>query len=207
MHLQKLCAVVLAYAGTAMADCLLVDTLKEIPTEPEKRTALCRPTAEGRWTVAADYSQTSFPSFNSGAEWAGLVDHKAFILYNEACIPQGVYTLHGNKCGTNFLIQNAALPWTIVIKYIDWDISQLGFAYANGWYYNDWCGQLNGGLQPENACNIDFPIHGEPAKPTSTDSKPKPTYKPPPTPGGGGIGGPGRSQGDPRKRSAREFAA
>lgn len=163
-------ATVVAIFGHASADCQLKNTLSAPKTSPEARPELCMPQGEGSWTFAMDDSQIDVPTFNAGDPWAGLAGNNAYIIYDNNCIPYGVYGPEGNDCGTPYVIEDYFLPYILMIKSIDTDLGggYFKFAYANGLYTignnGCTCEDLSSGLEGEQGCKCAFPLKGEPSK-------------------------------------------
>lgn len=163
-------ATAVALLGHASADCQLTNTLSAPETSPETRTQLCMPQGEGSWTFAMDISEVDVPTFNSGAEWAGLAGNNAYIIYDNNCVPYGVYGPDGNDCGTPYVIEDYFLPYVLTVQDIDTDVGggYFKFAYANGLYTignnGCTCEDLSSGLEAEQGCKCAFPLEGEPSK-------------------------------------------
>jgi hypothetical protein len=166
-HILSL-ATAVAILGQASASCQLSNTLKSAETTPETRQQLCMPQGEGVWTFALDVSEVVVPTFNGGAPWAGLAGHTAYIIYDNECIPRGVYGPSGNDCGTPYVIEDNFLPYVLTVKAIDTDLGgpYFKFAYANGLYSignnGCTCSDLSSGLEGEQGCKCAFPLQGEP---------------------------------------------
>lgn len=163
-------ATAIALLGHVSADCQLKNTLRAPETSPETRKELCEPQGEGSWTFAMDISEVDVPTFNAGAPWAGLAGNNAWIIYDNNCIPYGVYGPDGNDCGTPYVIEDYFLPYVLTVKSINTDLGagSFKFAYANGLYSignnGCTCGDLSSGLEGEQGCKCAFPLEGEPSK-------------------------------------------
>lgn len=161
---------VVAMLGQASASCQLSNTLTSPETSAETRTQLCIPQGEGSWTFAMDNSQVDVPTFDGGAPWGGLAGNNAYIIYDNACIPQGVYGPSGNDCGTPYAIEENFLPYVLTVESINTDLGggYFKFAYANGLYTignnGCTCENLSSGLEGEQGCKCAFPLQGEPTK-------------------------------------------
>ena len=116
-------------------------------------------------------SEVVFPTFDGDNMWAGRASTHDFILYDNNCVPQGVYSPEGNNCGTPYVIDDMKkLPYVITVKSVNFDPSKSGayfrISYANGDYMirenHAICHDMNKGLRVEVGCRAAFPIHGEP---------------------------------------------
>lgn len=163
-------ATLFTIVSLANADCVLHNTLKKPMKKPEKRTELCQTMGPGHWTFAMDISEVAVPTFNGDNPWGGLAGNKAFIVYDNDCIPRGVYSPdQGNDCGIPYWINDIArLPYDIKIEEVNMNMGGGDFtiAYANGEYMigenGAICQDISDGLYAEMACGTAFPIHGEP---------------------------------------------
>lgn len=163
-------ATVIAMTGYASAQCQLTNTLSGPESSPETRTELCQPQGEGSWTFAMDISEVDVPTFNGGAPWGGLAGNTAYIIYDNYCVPYGVYGPEGNDCGTPYVIEDYFLPYVLTVKDIDTDLGggYFKFVYANGQYTignnGCTCSDLSSGLEGEQGCKCAFPLEGQPTK-------------------------------------------
>ncbi|KAL5356333.1 hypothetical protein BJX96DRAFT_162390 [Aspergillus floccosus] len=166
-------AAILAFSGLSSlvsADCDLHNTLTEPMTEPETRTALCQTMNPDSWTFALDVSMVSVPTFDGDNPLAGVAGNTAFIVYDNDCIPIGIYSPdeEGNDCGVPYWINDIGLPYDIAISQVNLDVGDPSFTinYANGAYMigenGATCQDISDGLYAEQACHAAFPINGEP---------------------------------------------
>lgn len=159
-------AAILAMVGLVNATCQLGNSLTTPETDPETRTQLCIPQGSGSWTFALDTSEVAVPTFNAGAPWAGLAGTVAYIIYDNACIPKGVYAPSGNDCGTPYVIEENWLADVLTITEIDTDPAgaRFTFDYGDGQFSignnGCTCGDLSSGLTAETGCKCAFPVDG-----------------------------------------------
>ncbi|GAB1214930.1 hypothetical protein ATERTT37_004111 [Aspergillus terreus] len=157
-------------SGLVSADCDLHNTLTEPMTEPETRTSLCQTMGPDSWTFALDVSEVSVPTFDGDNPLEGVAGNTAFIVYNNDCIPIGIYSPddEGNDCGVTYWINDIGLPYDIAISQVNFDVGAPSFTinYANGAYMigenGATCQDISDGLYAEQACHAAFPINGEP---------------------------------------------
>ncbi|KAI1136540.1 hypothetical protein F5Y05DRAFT_415313 [Hypoxylon sp. FL0543] len=167
----KVLATALALTGLATADCQLSNQLTDSNPPPEPKAELCQPQGEGQWTFSMDVHGVDVPTFDSGAVWAGLVQGNSFMVYDNACVPKGVYSpgAQGNDCGVPFVIKENFLPFVLTVKSVNFDTGapRFQFAYANGLFTigdnQCTCQDVSHDLEAESACKCAFPLQGEPA--------------------------------------------
>ncbi|KAJ4145186.1 hypothetical protein LMH87_004042 [Akanthomyces muscarius] len=176
----------MAVIGLADARSVLKNLLKEPTKTPEHRKQLCIPQGEGDWTFTLNANEIDVPTFDAANPWPGLVDYRAFIIYDNNCIAHGVYSRGDGS--TPFIIQDNYLPYVIIIDSVNLSIGGLyyRFEYADGRYSignnHCKCDDMSHGLTAEEGCKCAFPLLGE--HPTTTADPPTPpptsTSTPPP---------------------------
>lgn len=179
MFVPTVVGFVAALAGSAAA-CNLANSMKTAPKTPETRKQLCIPQGEGDWTFSMDVGVTVLPDFSTENPLAGLVGSKFFVIYDNYCVPRGVYAPSGNECGKPYVIEDNFLPYVLTVTDISWDLGDpyFRFKYADGLYSINnnhcTCSSMSHGIKGEQGCRCAFPISGQhPADP-------------PPPPNGGG---------------------
>ncbi|KAF9888294.1 hypothetical protein FE257_008867 [Aspergillus nanangensis] len=161
-------AALLAIAGLVSADCDLHNTMTEPTDEVETREALCKPQGADSWTFAMDVSEVAVPTFNGGNALAGVAGNRAFIVYDNYCVPKGIYSPdnEGNDCGIPWWINDIGLPYDIKITSVNTDVGDgyFNFGYSDGAYMigenGATCGDLSDGLEAEVGCKTGFPVNG-----------------------------------------------
>lgn len=152
--------------GLASASCQLSNSLATAETSPETRTQLCVPQGEGSWTFAMDTSLVDVPTFDGGAPYAGISGNVAYIIYDNTCVPRGVYGPSGNDCGVPYVIEENFLADVLTVTSINTTPggARFTFAYGDGKYSigNNGCacGDLSSGLEAESGCKCAFPVDG-----------------------------------------------
>lgn len=164
-------ALFLACPSLIQAACTLHNQMDEPETQQDDRDALCQPTGDDTWTFALRTSEVVVPTFDSDNMWAGKAGTKNFIVYDNNCVPQGVYAPEGNDCGIPYVIDDIEkLPYVITVKSVNFAAAKsdayFRIAYANGDYMirenQAVCHDMNSGLRVEVGCRAAFPINGEP---------------------------------------------
>ncbi|KAI9748831.1 MAG: DnaJ- protein scj1 [Chaenotheca gracillima] len=159
----------LSVFSVVSADCQLTNSLTETQTEAETRPELCVTQGEGSYTFAMDNSEVDVPTLNGETPWAGISGQNAFIIYDNDCIPQGVYDPDeaGSDCGVPYTIEGSFLSYVLTIEQVDFNLGggYFQFDYASGQYTigNNGCvcGDLGSGLMGEQGCGCAFPVDGE----------------------------------------------
>ncbi|KAJ6779723.1 hypothetical protein PWT90_02066 [Aphanocladium album] len=174
----------LAAVGLVDARSVLKNILKEPMKKPEHRTALCKPQGEGDWTFTLNINEIDVPTFDAANPWPGLVDYQAFIIYDNNCIPHGVYSRGDGS--TPFIIQDNYLPYVIIIDRVNLSLGGVyfRFEYADGRYSignnHCVCTDMSHDLTGEEGCKCAFPLLGEHPATSTEPSLPPPTSTPPP---------------------------
>lgn len=163
MRLQEL-AIVAIFTGIASAGCVLKNELKDKNLKPEKDEKLCKKRDKGVATLGMSTNMIDVPTFNGGNAMAGAVTGTAFMLYDNECVPKGVYSK--GSCG---------IPWSIHEDWLDLDIvidkvnlvaggARYDFAYGAGEYMthenSGSCKDASHDLTGESHCQVPFPVNG-----------------------------------------------
>ncbi|KAK2757198.1 hypothetical protein FQN54_004712 [Arachnomyces sp. PD_36] len=159
----------LAIATLVNAEC----TLENVITEEEKgvketRPEVCQTQGEGDWTFTMMNSMVGVPTFNGGNAFAGVTGNDAFLIFDEDCMPHGVYSPGNNgECGIPYEVQEGFLRWTMIIESVNMFMGggDFSFAYGAGTYTigenHCACQDISEGLRAEQACGCSFPVNGE----------------------------------------------
>jgi hypothetical protein len=163
-QIAKLTAV-LALTSIVSADCILKNQLSDRHPAKETRSELCTVTKNKHYAFAMQLSEVVVPSGDGGSPWAGLVDANGFFVYDENCIPKGVYDTHqDSNCGIPYVIQDYWLRQKLEVTSVRMDLGAARFEFEYGG--DDYgtgkgdcgCEKMSHDLTGEEGCRCDFPL-------------------------------------------------
>jgi hypothetical protein len=106
-----------ALFGLIGAECLLSNTLTEDQTQPETRSPLCLPQGADAQTFSMGVSMVAVPTLDGENMWAGVHGNQAFVIYDNYCMPRGVYDPgQSSDCGVPYVIKENWLPYVLTVK-------------------------------------------------------------------------------------------
>jgi hypothetical protein len=104
------------------------------------------------------------PTLDGENMWAGVHGNQAFVIYDNNCMPPGVYDPgQSSDCGIPYVIKENWLPYVLIVKGVNFRLGdeRFYFGYANGDYMigenGTTCGDLNKGLRVDRGCKTAFP--------------------------------------------------